>query len=129
MTSVDRTIVCGPFIADCTDPPYCVQVAKMSDGTIRITSSIPDHDGEIFLGRDDFDEMSRIIAAADPLEIFVFRSTDPVNIIQREEETFLVGPDGKGGETRILFYHAELLSFFRGIRHGEFADKLQLTAA
>ena len=39
MTSVDRAIVCGPFIADCTDPPYCVQVAKMSDGTIRNSSN------------------------------------------------------------------------------------------
>jgi hypothetical protein len=127
--SVNRPeIVLGPF-SECTDPPYCVQYAKLSNNEILITSSVPDHDGKISLEVTDFDNMCRTIAAAPAGEIFVFSASDPVQLEVDGEDTFLVGPSPDGGMSRIKFYHYELSDFYIGVRAGNVSDKLQLVAA
>jgi hypothetical protein len=123
MHITDHPIKIAAMTADCTEPPYCVAVAR-DNNTITISSTVPAHTGEIKLTVQEFDAAQVAIRdAEDPLDINPLKDAGTaLNVEHGEEDYLLIGPDG----SKIIFYAHELSAFYNGVRRHEFDEPLRL---
>jgi hypothetical protein len=125
LTPTTLKLALGPFISVSTDQDDCLMYGLTDDGFVHLRSTLPAHVGVINITRWQFAEVSREIMAADAGDISPFGENSYLGLSPRAGGMYhLHDRVGIG----FIVNSEELFAFYRDVRIGIIADKLQLTA-